>query len=243
MEKIGVIHKMEDNKEFKPYSSDRFGDHYRHPTFGTISIGRSHGGDIPLFGSSILHNETIRLKISRAELGRDLNRDWIHSKETLIEVEMSPTQFADAITSLNAGDGNPVTIRYIAKNEGENLTNVHPPYQNKVSQFNQEFKKDMAEYGKMFDETLKLAEQTHAQKRLIERIKTLKGHITNSIPLINESFSEQMEQTVKEAKGEVEAFVTHTVQAYGLDAIRKQAPQLPEANTIEGEVKELPEGK
>ncbi len=82
---------------------------------------------------------------------------------------------------------------------------------------------------KDFDEVIQLAKDTNAQKRLIKALELLKQGFKNNIPFVNEQFSKQMEHTIKEAKGEVEAFVTHLVHNYGIEAIRKQAPQLPEA--------------
>lgn len=224
---------QKENGEFKPYKSDQQGDYYKHSTYGIMYIGRGSGQARPLFGSSILHSERITISISRAELLRGLNRDHIFEAEHILEVEMSPTQFADAITSLNVGGGTPVAIRLITKQKDERLGFVDPPFQSKVKQFNQEFTDKIKDLSKEFDTVINLAEQTKAQKRLIKELKMLKMFFENNIPFINKQFTKQMEHTVKEAKGEVEAFVTHTVQTYGLDAIKKQAPQLPEAEVLE----------
>ena len=62
-----------------------------------------------LFGSSIKHKDTIRLEISHGELERGLNHDWYHANKCIVECEMSQSQFAEAITSMNMGDGVPVT--------------------------------------------------------------------------------------------------------------------------------------
>jgi hypothetical protein len=217
------------DNEFKPYKTDEImGDYYKHPTFGMISICRTQGQGTPLFGSSILHNHTIRITISHAELCRNLNNDHYFDRERIVEFEMSSTQFADAITSLNVGCGTPVTLRWLPNNPL--LYKMETPYQNKVAQFNEEFQQDINNISKNFDDVIKLAEETHAQKRLIREIELLKQGFKNNLPFVNKQFSEQMEQTIKEAKGEVEAFVTKTVQNYGIEAIRKQAPQLPEIN-------------
>jgi hypothetical protein len=234
---------MESN-EFKPYKTDPImGDYYQHPTFGVISICRTSGGEQALFGSSVKHNNTIRIEISHAELCRNLNMDHIFDRQKIVEIEMSPTQFADMITGLNVGSGTPCTLKQIGKSDGELLHNMEPPYQNKVQQFNDEFSSTMKDLSKEFDSVIGLANESHAQKRLVKEIELLKARFSGHAPFIARQFSEQMEHTVKEAKGEVEAFVTHAVQSYGMEAIRKQAPQLPETQpiievkAIEGEVK------
>lgn len=85
-----------------------------HPSYGIIRIARSSvsGRGTALFGSSIMHNNVIRLTITPGVMERDANEDRFFPKERmkdrLIEVEMSYTQFAEAITSLNMGQGVPV---------------------------------------------------------------------------------------------------------------------------------------
>lgn len=231
---------MENENEFKPYKHDDItnSDYYNHPTFGVMNIGRTQGQGTPLFGSSILHNHTIRIEISHADLCRSLNNDHIFDRERIVEIEMSPTQFADAITSLNVGCGTPVTLRWI---KGQpDLRRLDPPFQNKVQQFNKEFEEHINEISKDFDSVIELAKETNAQKRLLNALELLKQSFKNNIPFVNEQFSEQMEHTIKEAKGEVEAFVNHMVTNYGIEAIRKQAPQLTD---MKNEPKQIEDGE
>ena len=82
----------------------------KHPSYGMLSFHRVHGAATPLFGSSIQHRDTIRLTLKEGEVKRSLNTDWYFGGKRLFEVEMSLSQFAELITSLNMGDGIPVTI-------------------------------------------------------------------------------------------------------------------------------------
>lgn len=213
---------------------EQLGDRYEHPTFGTLRLSRSQGTPRPLFGSSILHQHTIIMEINTAHLWRDLNRDSIHGNKLIVEAEMSPTQFADAITSLNSGEV-PITLRYVT---GQGLIKDDPPYQNKVQQFNQEFARDLRQLVSYVDDVISLANEAKAQKRLVKALEQLKMRIESNLPFVNHQFSEQMEHTITEAKGEVEAFVTGMVKQYGMEAIRQQSPQIamPETKQItEGE--------
>lgn len=88
----------------------------KHESYGMLQICRTHGGERHLFGSSIAHQDTVRLSVHPGSLIRDLNYDWYHaSNKSLIEIEMSPAQFADAIMNVNDGNGTPVTIRSISE--------------------------------------------------------------------------------------------------------------------------------
>jgi hypothetical protein len=221
--------------DFKPTEhDDRMGDRYDHPTFGVLSFSRISGTPSALFGSSVLHQNSILMEVQTAHLWRGLNYDHIHGDRVILRAEMSPTQFVDAITGLNSGDV-PITLRFVT---GQGHIEEQTPFQNKVQQFNEDFAKDLAELGSSVDEAIVLAHETKAQKRLIKALEHLKMHISNNLPFVNEQFSAQMEHTIKEAKGEVEAFVTSVVKQYGMEAIRNQAPQLPaptEYKKLEGE--------
>jgi hypothetical protein len=215
---------------FKPKESSPDGDVYEHPSYGCIHISRTQSsGKQSLFGSSIKHSTLIKLEISTAELCRTLNQDWIHSRKPIIEIIMSPTQFADAITSLNQGTI-PVTIRW---REGKGQIE-EPPYQSKVEQFNNEFEDDIKKVGDALDNVINLAYETKAQKRLIEALKLARQQINSNMPFVNEQFSRQMANTVKEAKGEVEGFVNNLIQQHGLESLRQLAPQLESGDNTKG---------
>lgn len=198
---------------------------YNHPSYGTISFNRTQGSARPLFGSSIEHRSVIVLTIKHAELRHKSSRDSIYGNKIIVKAEMSPTQFADAIINLNSAEI-PITLNCIPS---ENQYNIpEPPYQNKVTEFNKEFGDYMGDLASKFDEVIDLAKKTKAQARLVKALELLKQGYKSNVPFVANSFSEQMENTVKEAKGEVEAFITAKVAQYGIDAIKQQAPQLPE---------------
>lgn len=54
-----------------------------------ISASRVSGHPHPLVGTSIVHSNTIRIRINRGKLKRDLHRDWFYAREQYIEVELS----------------------------------------------------------------------------------------------------------------------------------------------------------
>ena len=86
----------------------------KHESYGMLGFSRvTITPPAGLFGSSIKHGNLIVLRIHQAERRRDYQRDWISAGERLIEVQMSASQFADAITSMNIGDGVPITINYV----------------------------------------------------------------------------------------------------------------------------------
>jgi len=205
---------------------------YEHESFAMLGISRgsnSYGKN--LFGSSIKHSNTITLRIKPAKLNRHLNRDWFHATGVpYIEVEMSYSQFAEAITAMNVGDGVPVTLTYLNGKEIEDC-----PQTDKRQEFDKEFENEMLSIGRSLKKLTEQAESLLTEKKaptkadkeaILHGIKILKQEIESNIPFIKRSFTEQMDKTVLEAKGEVEGFVMHKVISSGLEGLQKELKML-----------------
>ena len=54
----------------------------------------------------------------------------------------------------------------------------------------------------------------------------LRQEVESHVPFIQNSFNEQMDKTVLEAKGEVEGFVMHKVISAGLEGLQKELKML-----------------
>lgn len=115
------------------------GDRNDHESYGMLGFHRvTCSSAQPLYGSSIKHRDTIMLTLKTGHMRRNLNEDWYYGDRTLFKVEMSATQFADLITSLNQGDGVPVTIRYMK--QGDLKKCEEPPYIDRNELHREEFK-------------------------------------------------------------------------------------------------------
>jgi hypothetical protein len=196
-----------------------------HPSYAVLGISRIRGRDETLFGSSIKHHEVIRLRISPASVTRNLNRDWYRAhRDPVVEVDMSLTQFAEAITSFNMGSGVPCTIHTL---NGEDIP--PPEWESKREQFANEFEAKTQKVAKKFDDLVAKATVVHEKSsatkgdraELLNMIQMLRQEIASNMPFVAESFNEQMDKTVGEAKGEVEAFFMRKVMDAGLAAVQR----------------------
>ena len=114
----------------------------QHESYGMLGFNRcSYSSPQPLYGSSIKHRDTIMMTLQTSYSKRDLNKEWFFSDKTLFRVEMSSTQFANLITSLNQGDGVPVTIR--AFSDGNLVRCEEPPYIDRGEVHKAEFKEHL----------------------------------------------------------------------------------------------------
>lgn len=207
-----------------------------HKSYGMIGCSRVHSQPAKsLFGSSIKHANSIVLRIGTAEKHRHLNRDWYHKRENLIEVEMSPTQFAEMITSLNTGDGIPCTIRYLP----DHNRIADPPEVKQREIFEDEFKEEIDAIMTNTKEGIKTIEEILNKKgainkkekeRIIGAIYEITRIMNDHIPFTQKQFNKAMDKTVMEAKGEVEAFVMNKITSLGLEAMKEQLVEIPEYN-------------
>lgn len=188
-------------------------EYTKHPSFANLYIGRSQcSGKQALYGSSIKHSDIITLKISPSYIGRSLHNDHYYvDTQPYIEIDMSQAQFAQAITSLNMGEGTPVTLRRL---NGQYIEEC--PFEDKRTQFDTEFSTDMNTVVQKFDDDINEIESILAQKRSLtkadkERILAAVHHVQrvlgSDMPFLFSQFNRQMEKTVTEAKAEVEGYI------------------------------------
>jgi hypothetical protein len=188
-----------------------------------ITFSRSMNSHTPrLFGSSIKsHHSTIRMTLHPGTWHHDLNKDWYHARaQTLVEVELSATQFAEAITSLNMGGGVPCTIRFL-----DGWIEDPPDVQTEVERVKTQFGDDLKIMAQVMKErraeieklTGKLPEK--AREKLRIELDVMIQQLTSNIPYVLEQFDKASEKVVTAAKHEIEAFAMHALQTAGLEAI------------------------
>lgn len=192
---------------------DHLGTCISHPAFGTIAFYKSHKGNYEtLFGSSIKHRDTITCCIRHADVTRGLNNDWYHAKNDIIEIELSYTQFVEAITNIGSGTGIPCTLRYTEK-DGR-LPKCH--YIDKYTEFQDEFREHLDQTSQEASQFLKeLADLFQTKKSIgkqdreliLKRLTHLLEGQTRQSDFTLQQFQEQMDKTVTEAKGELESFL------------------------------------
>lgn len=197
-----------------------------HPSYGILQIHRASGGARPLFGSAIRHGNTIRVTIYRASKQRSLSENWYHAKEQIVECELSPVQWANAISTATNTQGVPCTILSIY-----NQRMPPCPVDSDRELVNKEFSDDMRKLGKKFVEISKEIDGLLSQPRLNkedkaklrEAVDSAAMFFRNNAQFVHAQFEESVERTVSEAKGEVEAFFSHTVHNLGLQALASKA--------------------
>lgn len=206
---------------------------YKHPAFGMLGFSRVTGGDRTLFGSSIKHNDRIMLVIKRAEEERSLHSDRYFGKSgKIIEVEMSYSQFAEAITAMNVGDGVPCTIRYTEKDGYiPMISENNSKRQQFVNEFSRTIRKAMDQVQDVVTEIQNTLDTKKTlgvkdRKELVSKLQQVKYNIGCNLDFCADQFNEQMDKTVSEAKGEIEAFCQNKINSIASAALVERKDEM-----------------
>lgn len=193
------------------------GEIYTHPAFGMIGFSRVTGGNKVLFGSSINHNDRIIMTLKHAEQHRNLHYDSYFGGKTIAEIEMSYSQFAECISALNVGDGVPCTIQFTER-DGRipMIIENNSKREQFVNEFSETVKKAMEQVQKQIDDIQKSIDDkknlgVKDRREIIQQLTQVKYNIGCNLDFCAEQFNEQMDKTVCEAKGEIEAFCQNKI--------------------------------
>lgn len=200
-----------------------------HPSYGMLRLTRStvSGEGTALFGSSIMHNNVIRLTISRGEVIRGGSIDRYLAKEEkedrIVEVEMSYTQFAEMVTSFNVGDGVPVTItniggQYIAPCPVEDRKGtMRKEAEETIDGILTELETRMEEIDRLLGEKRVLSKDD--RNRILSVLGNVRRTLASEIPGMYKLFRQQLEETVAEARGEFESYLLGRMEGIAMSAI------------------------
>lgn len=195
---------------------------------GMISWSRlSCGSARPHFGTDVKTSYPISLEISTAKESRELSRNWYFADKKIIEVEMSPIQWAEFLTLGNT-TGVPCTIKWQV---GKGL--ISEPKETTIEEdYNEEVDKAFSKFDDSFDKVAKtLKEQIETNKpmgkksleELLRQIEILKSLTTKNIKFVKDSFKEDMSKIVTQAKAEFNAYTETRIREIGIEALNKDS--------------------
>jgi ElaB/YqjD/DUF883 family membrane-anchored ribosome-binding protein len=208
-----------------------------HPSFGVVSLSRGQwsGGGVQLFGSPLeAHQTTIALRVCRADRSHALGSEWIHGRDAIVEVLLSPMQYAELLTTMNVGQGVPCTIRHV---QGEDIPEL-PRLTTERANVKDEFKHEMRDLGDRLDKFASEATEILTKRgdikktereALHQRIKMLIQDVRSNMPFMLEQFDKATDRVTTAAKADIDAFVTTAVTMLGFDKLEELRAALASA--------------
>ena len=193
--------------------------HY-HPSYAVVNFSRC-SGSANLYDSEIDHQHYIMLRLAHAHTESDDYSDRVVTDDHIIEIKMSETQFARAITSMNMGQGIPCTI-----NRLNNVSFPEPPRKQSLLRRND---KRIEEFAKKTEDTFtniktQIKELREAKKRptlkqmdqMLFDLRVAEQNMAANAEFAHTMLSEAAEDAVASAKAEVDGYVSHTILMSGL---------------------------
>jgi hypothetical protein len=204
----------------------------KHPTFGKITLSRWSGSSKDhLFMSNVETYSGISIEISLAELVHTNGSDHIFGNDPIIRVDLSPAQFADLLTNMNA-EGTPCTIR-----ANRAATPVCP---GSVPEMETAPKKIEAEFDQAISDLEFIDEKTGLQIReaisklpakhqtaITEAIQNITSAVKSQLPYIRRRWEDSLQKQLIQAKQEIAAYTDGMLKRAGITGVlAERAPQL-----------------
>lgn len=201
---------------------------YEKDYMGVITWGRLQcGAPQPMFGSDIKTDSPVYIRICNAyvsDMGGTPTDQHIHGKHpAIIEVEMTPIQWAEFLTAGHVDDGVPCTItrlngksmsrvemRNVAEEHGNHINEKFEDFQKGIKRFEDEIEQTL-ESGKSMGKT--------QMKELLHSMKCFRENAPANLKYAHDRFREDMANMVVKAKAEINAYAELRLGDYGVKCL------------------------
>lgn len=196
-----------------------------HPAFGSIHVYRTQGGHRHLYGSDFVHNTAVAVEIHNSELHRGLSYDRHYARDMVTRVVLSESQWAAFVSASGVGEGVQCTFD-IKPAEPYTLDSVpHLPRRDETDDFVVE---GVGKISGVIEELDRLEKELEgdlkglskaARAQALYKVQKARNRLAESLPFVEKSFLERIEERVVKAKTEIGAWIDQTIIRRGLEAI------------------------
>lgn len=201
-----------------------------HPSYGRITLTHPSGGNTEMFGSDIIHNERIALRIDLAyeetAYGIPNYRSQPQSRGgRVLELELTAYQWAGLVAS-HSGNGVPCTLRYITPHGQGNLPLIDGQ-NTSTEQANREIEASLKIMMKRHAEGLEALSALIAKGKAnkgelqaaMEKFQTIHAKLPEVTAYALQTFTEHSETVMARANAEIEASLNSLIQRTGMKAL------------------------
>lgn len=205
------VNEQIDVKEETGYRKGSFT--YKHPSYGMVRFARKtcSGEGVPLFGAKHPSTNVMSLEISKAQNNQDLGKNWYYSYESIVNVDMTPVQYAELISNPNV-EGVPCTITYTNK-EG---CIKYKPHATIVEHTEAKIKDSLNNLSASIKDKKERAKELLTQKgglrkadkeELLNLVLNMDSKLQSDIPWYKEQFEKALVSMVMETNSDIESLV------------------------------------
>lgn len=199
---------------------------------GTISWSRLYcGAPQTLFGSEIKTSNPIVVRIDGAHIVRNgfCDESIFPANAPYIEVEMTPVQWAEFLTSGCSGEGVPCTI---TRRDGKAMSRVEPRtiaevYERAVGERFDAFQSGIKNFESQLQELVDSGKGlTKGQTReLVRQLQIFRNNTVDNLSYVRERFGEDMAKVVAKARAEVNAYAERHLEGTGVVCLMGNAEE------------------
>ena len=186
---------------------------------GMISWSKCCNGSArSMFGTEIKTSNPIKLEICHAEECRNLSSNWYFPRKQIVEIELSPIQWAEFLTSGNT-EGVPCTLKYV---DGQRMS--EPKDTEIFNNYNEEVEEHFDKF-KEIEDIVKCAidsKKPMGMKDLSSLLNKIHNAMAN-VDFVKDSFKEDMNEIVTKAKAEFNAYVENRIHEIGIESIKNDS--------------------
>ncbi len=214
-----------------------------HPSYVQVRFSRTQGGNFKLYGSELpRHNNTVTLTVRRSTRIHGSGKDWHHGEiKPILELRLSPSQFASLLTTMNVGSGVPGTLTYF---NGQDIPRIPDEIETESSKIVNKFKEEVEQHVK---ESAKILEEIETilndrrgkslrkddQQRILLKIQKWHRFLSDTAPFTVESLNKAAVKTSSRVKADVDAALAQVMDALGHQKLRELQAEA-ESRLIEG---------
>lgn len=207
-----------------------------HESYGLVSFSRVFGHSGFMFGSDVLSENFIELRIAHGEKIYDEGHSFYYfPNDEIIRVKMTNTQFAELLTNMNVGSGIPCTIESL---NGKIINQQKEMPDSLLQEFKKTYigrsKEILNSLNETKDELCRLIDKKNLTKNDQERMKKLLSRYITEIrcnmPFFINQYKEETANVVQRAKAEIDAALQGAVIRAGVKALGIQMNNKIEAN-------------
>lgn len=201
-----------------------------HPSYATVTLSRWQGSSRRLFGSPIKVHNGITLTIHPARKYYDIHQENIHGElSSIVEIDMTPGQFADMLANFNNGSGSPCTLTF-ARDVGsvpgppEESATEYEQIQKDLEDSADDFARRFADAQKKVKAILDKPSVGKEDRRLIlQELDFLEQHISGNFPYFVAKIHDAAKRIVVGAKNEISSFAEAVLKKAGIEHLKGDA--------------------
>lgn len=198
---------------------------FTHESYGMVAFSH-RSGNPKLFHSALeTHYNYVTLQIKNCRLMRSDDGDRLYGPVhgDIIEVDLSASQFAELLTTMNVAQGTACTIRRLGGKQMEPPPEIDSTTENMRSEFKaraKTFARDIIGKAGSVAEILKKPTLNKADRAsILDVIRRVSQELEANMPFFVEMYQEATEKVVNAAKAEIEGFMVAAVRQAGLAAL------------------------